>query len=177
MKNKGFTLIEILVWITIMWIVSFWIINLYTNQNSDKQKLNIFTNKIIWKLDTTKNYSLVWKWIWINLETPKHFMVEISTWNYLKTYFNTWTLDQIYSELSINPFDNFYELKSIECKNADLSNITNTDTINLFYKWSNITLSWCSDNYQKIVDLELYYKWFSNKLRLNTISWVLEKVN
>ncbi len=177
MKNKAFTLIEIMVWIAIISIVSFWVMKLYSNNTSDIQKLNIFTNKIIWKIDTVKNYALVWKWIWINLETPTYFKAEFSTWNYLNTYYSTWSTDIIYDELSINPFDNFYEIKSIQCKNLDLTNISNTSLINIFYKWTNISMSWCSDSYQKIVDLELYYKWFSNNLRINTISWVMEKVN
>lgn len=176
MQNNWFTLIELMVWISIIWIVSFWIFNLYWNQTSDKQKLNIFTNKIIWKIDTAKNYSLVWKWIWINLDTPKYFKVEFSTWNYLKTYYNTWTTDNIFNELSILNFENFYELKSIKCKNIDLSNISETNLVSVSYEWTNITLSWCTDSYQKVVDLELFYKWFSNTLRLNAVSWVLQKL-
>lgn len=176
MKKQAFTLIEIMVWISIISIITFWVINLYSNNTSDKQKLNIFTNRLIWKIDTVKNYALVWKWIWVTLETPKYFKINFSSGS-LKSYYNTWATDMIYKDLSLDPFENYYWINSIECKNLDLSNVTYSNSIDVSYIWSNITLTWCSDMYQKVIDFWVYYKWFNNILRLNTISWILEKVN
>lgn len=175
-QKKAFTLIELIVWIAIISLISLWISKLYWSNIPDKQRLDLFTNKLIWIIDSVKNYSLVWKWIWTNLETPKYFKIELSTWSYLKTYYNTWTTDIYYPLMSINPFNDFYEIHSIKCIRLDESSSTPVSDLSITYEWSNITLSWCSDNYEKIVDIELYYKWFKNKLRLNAISWVLEEI-
>lgn len=179
-NKKAFTLIELLVWITILGLLTMWITKLYSSNIPDKQKLDLFTNKFVWTIDSIKNYSLVWKWIWSNLETPKYFKIELSkSWSYLKTFYNTWWLSDIYyNQFSLDPFWEYYDIYSISCKNLDL---TNTDIItswnmSIIYEWTNIVLSWCTDSYQKVVDIELYYKWFKNIIRLNTISWVLEEI-
>jgi len=176
-QKKAFTLIELIVWISIIWFVSLWITRLYWSNIPDRQRLDIFSNKIVWIIDSVKNYSLVWKWIGIDLITPKYFKIEISTGSYLKTYYNTWSTDNLFDPLSISNFGEYYNIKNISCKNLDLSNVISTNTVQISYEWSNITLSWCNDNLQKIVDIQLFYKWFDKILRLNAISWVLEEIN
>jgi hypothetical protein len=175
-QKKAFTLIELIVWISIIWFISLWISRLYWSNIPDRQRLDIFTNKIVWVVDSVKNYSLVWKWIWVDLVTPQYFKIEISTGSYIKTYYNTWFTDILFSALSIDNFGEYYKINNIVCKNLDLTNTSSTNNIKISYQWSNISLSWCIDNYQKIVDIELFYKWFEKTLRLNTINWVLEEI-
>jgi prepilin-type N-terminal cleavage/methylation domain-containing protein len=187
-QKKAFTLIELMVWISIISIISLWVTKLFWNKIPDKLRLDLFTNKFTWIIDSVKNYALVWKWIWPTLETPKYFKIDIArteSWKlnevsgsgYIKTYYNTWLTDTYYAPMSLDKFANYYHISEISCKNLDLSNITSTiDNISISYEWSNIVLSWCVDNYQKIVDLELFYKWFKKILRLNVISWVLEEI-
>ena len=174
--KKAFTLLELMVWIAIISIISLWISNLYWSNIPDKQRLDIFTNKVISIIDSVKNYALVWKWIWQYIETPKYYKIDISTGSYLRTYYNTWIIDTLFYPLSIDTFTSSYSIKSITCKNLDLTNLSTTNAISIFYEWSTISLSWCIDNYQKIVDIELFFKWFTNIIRLNSISWVLEEI-
>lgn len=176
MKKKAFTLIELMVWISIVWIISISVANLYTKSNTDKQKLEIYTNKIIWKIDTVKNYALVWKWIGANLSTPINYKIQFSTWNYIKTFFNTWWIDNIYNELSLAPFDYPYKLKSIECKKLDLTSPTNSTWIIVTINWWNLSLTWCNNSYLKIVDFKISLNKYENTIRFNTISWVMENL-
>ncbi len=177
-QKKAFSLIELIVWIVIISIVSLWITKLFWNKIPDKLRLDLFTNRVTWVIDSVKNYALVWKWIWPNLDTPKYFKIDLSrSWSYIKTYYNTGGIDNYYSPMSLNPFWEYYQIFSIKCNNLTLSSWSFVPNISISYKWSNITFSWCDNDYQKIVDIELYYKWFKNKLRLNSISWVLEQVS
>ncbi len=186
-KKKAFTLIELLVWIAIISIITLWITKLYWNNIPDKQKLDLFTNKIIWIIDSVKNYALVWKWIWTTLETPKYFKIELSagvlsagifSGSYLKTYYNTWTTDVLYDEMTIPTFNEFYNISSIKCKKLDLTDDLNAidGKVYISFEWSNSTLSWCTDDFHKIVDIELYYKSFRKIIRLNALSWVIEEI-
>lgn len=179
-NKKAFTIIELLVWITIISLITLWITKLYSSDIPDRQKLDLFTNKVIWIFDTVKNYSLVWKWIWLNLDTPKYFEIELSnTWDYLKTYYSTWWTSKIYyTQMSLFPFWEHFSIYSLRCNNLTLNDPSNpiNDTIFIKYEWWNISLSWCTNSYQKIIDFEFYYKWFKKSLRLNSISWVLEQI-
>lgn len=184
-KKKAFTLIELIVWIAIIAIITLWITKLYWSNIPDKQKLDLFTNKIIWIIDSVKNYSLVWKWIWNDLETPKYFRIELSTWvlsagtftwSYLKTYYNTWSSDVLYDEMTIKTFNEFYNIRSLKCQKLDLSGDEYISKISVIFKWSSASFSWCSDNYHKIVDINLWYKWFNKIIRLNALNWVVEEI-
>lgn len=177
-QKNAFTLVELIVWIAIIWLISLWITNMYSSNLPDRQKLDLFANRFVWIIDSVKNYSLVWKWIWTELVTPNYFKMELSrTGSYLKTFFNTWGTDVYYPPMSINPFDTYYKIYSIKCISLDLSSWDQVDDISITYNWSNITLSWCLNDYQKIVDLELAYKVrFKKTIRLNSISWVLEEI-
>ncbi len=177
-KKNAFTLIELIVWIAIIGILSLWIKNLYWNSIPDKQKLNLFTTKLVWIINTVKNYSLVWKWIWTTLETPIYFKMKISkSWSgSLETYYNTWATDFLYEPLSITNFDQYYSIQSIQCKSLDLIASWSISNVDISFEWSNITLSWCIDNYHKIIDINLLYKGFKKIIRLNGISWVVEEI-
>ena len=75
--KKAFTMIELLVIITIIAIMFFASNNLIFTKTQDSKKLEIFVNKIVSIFDTAKNYSLTWKWIWTNLETPNYWKLKI----------------------------------------------------------------------------------------------------
>lgn len=179
MKKKimAFTLIEILLVISIIWMMTLWVSRLYMNVNSDKQNLNIFTVKFSSIIDTVKNYSLVWKWIWNNLVTPDSYTIRISTWWYITTYYNTWTSDIVFNELTIPSFDLNYKVNFITCRTITYTSPSKKSVIDIIFKWSDITLSWCTNfTTQKVVDFNIMYKWFSKNLRFNSVSWVLKEL-
>ncbi|MFA5916742.1 MAG: type II secretion system protein [Candidatus Gracilibacteria bacterium] len=187
-KKRAFTLIELLVGITIIGIISLGVAKLYGSNIPDKQKLDLFTNKIIGIIDSVKNYALVGKGIGTNLETPKYFKIELSTGglsagtftgSYLKTYYNTGSTYESYDEMSINSFNEFYNIHSIKCKKIDdlTDSLDATNgKVDIIFEGSNTTLSGCTNNYYKIVDIELYYKSFRKVIRLNALSGVIEEI-
>ncbi|NDK07769.1 prepilin-type N-terminal cleavage/methylation domain-containing protein [Candidatus Gracilibacteria bacterium] len=179
-NKKAFTIIELLVGITIISLITIGITKLYTSDIPDKQKLDLFTNKIVGIFDTIKNYSLVGKGVGADLVTPNYYLIELSkSGSYLKTYYSTGGLNNTYyNQMSVNPLGEHYNIHSIKCNTLALNNSTLSinDDISIKYENGNITLSGCTNSYQKIVDIELYYKGFKKVLRLNSISGVLEQI-
>ncbi len=175
-KKYAFTLIELLVVIIIVTILTIWISSLYSKNMWDRQRLNIQTNLLITILDTTKNNALVWKWIWRNLDVPEYYNLEIkknkdwNQWSLKTSYFLTWITN--YPDLSIENYD----IKNIFCFNLDWTNITESESITIKYEWNNISATWCSSESQKLVEVIVWFKSFFSKVKINTITWVIEDI-
>ncbi len=179
LQKNAFTLIELLVIITIIIIITLSSSQLFQNNSQNKQRTDIFLNQIVSKIDTVKNYALVWKWVWTwtIFETPTYRKVVFSTWtlwNKITWFTSSWTVESSYDYLNIY-FDKFYSLNKIECKNADLTNVSSVWNIELKIEWSVMNLSWCVSKSQKIIDLEVQFNNFKNKIRINTVNSVVEK--
>jgi len=178
-KISAFTLIELLTVISIIWIITLWVSRIYLNSTNDRQNLNVFIVKFSSILDTVKNFSLVWKWIWPDLVTPLSYIVSVSTWWYITTYYNTWFTDEVYDPLTIPSLDSNYKINSITCRNIANTTtlVSQKNNIDIIYKWSIITLSWCTNSTtQRIVDFNLMYKGYFKTLRFNSVSWVLTEL-
>lgn len=175
-KKYAFTLIELLVVIIIVTILTIWISSLYSKNMWDRQRLNIQTNLLITILDTTKNNALVWKWIWRNLDVPEYYNLEIkknkdwNQWSLKTSYFLTWITN--YPDLSIENYD----IKNIFCFNLDWTIITESESITIKYEWNNISATWCSSESQKLVEVIVWFKSFFSKVKINTITWVIEDI-
>lgn len=177
-KKNAFTLIEILVVIVIVWIVTLWASSLYSKNLWDRQKLSIETNKFITIIESIKNNALVGKWVWVDLITPDYYNVvvwydEAWSWYVLSSY-NTWTTENInFPSMSLEKYD----IRRITCSNLDWSNSDNTiKEVTIKYEWNNISATWCNDPSRKVIDVMIWYKSFSSRVKLNTISWVMEEV-
>ncbi|MDD3302780.1 MAG: type II secretion system protein [Candidatus Gracilibacteria bacterium] len=179
MKKKimAFTLIEILLVISIIGMMTLGVSRLYMNVNSDKQNLNIFTVKFSSIIDTVKNYSLVGKGIGNNLVTPDSYTIRISTGGYITTYYNTGTSDIVFNELTIPSFDLNYKVNFITCRTITYTSPSKKSVIDIIFKGSDITLSGCTNfTTQKVVDFNIMYKGFSKNLRFNSVSGVLKEL-
>lgn len=176
-KIIWFTLIELLLVITIIWIIALWLSQMNFNASSDKQKNEIFTNKIISNFEEVRNYSLLWKWIWVNLDNPEKWKVEFSTtwsWN-ITSYYFSWAIWTKYNE---NLFWTGYEIKNIECislDNIDRSwNIAWTWIIEII--WPKLTLTWACNtdpSYKKLLIDVSYKNNFENNIEINTVNWLI----
>lgn len=61
LKNKWFTLVEIIIVVALLWIVAMTFWNLKVDSGIT-DKLWAFTNKIAWKISNAKTSALIWKW-------------------------------------------------------------------------------------------------------------------
>lgn len=180
-NKKAFTLIEILIVITIIWILVMWFSNINLNTISDKQRAESFLNKVKNNIETVKNNALIWRWIWTDLFVPKQWKIEVSNnWNWkLSTSYYDWTNWHNYSEYSLIPEIN-YSIKNIECADFSwntwsLDGWTNTWTI--IITWWNLELSWCDDTDYKNIRITTSFRQIDKTFELNTISWVIQDIN
>ena len=178
----GFTLIELLVVISIISILFLWASKINFNSLNDKQKIEIFGNKVVSKFETIRNFAIIWKWIWLNLETPEKWKIEFSnswSWNIKSSYFS-WTLANWvkYDEII---FNNNYKIQKIECLNFDESSSINFAWAMLWtwiieIVWSKLTLTWSCNNpiYKKIKTTIKYKNNFEKNIEINTINWLVK---
>jgi prepilin-type N-terminal cleavage/methylation domain-containing protein len=174
-KKEWFTLIELLVVIFIIGVITLSATNINFHSLNDKQKLDIFVNKVTAHFEEIRNNSLLWKAVGTNIEIPKEWKIEISrNWSgSIRTYYNTW----VWIEHNKVKFEKLYEIKTIQCLSLDgtfTHNITWTWIIQI--KWSNLNLSWeCSDpRLKKIKTIIQYKNLFEKTFEINTINWLVE---
>lgn len=176
-KNKAFTIIELMIWITLISILIIWSTSIDFNSLSIKQKLEIFTNSIKSEYESTRNNALIWKWIWTDLIVPEKWRIE-----YSKS--NSWTIiTSTYDWINWNKIDNilfeeWYYISKISCLELDetLNNEIDTWTWIVEFNWSNISLSWdCTNQKSKILELEFTFKAEKNTLTINSLNWLIEK--
>ena len=180
-NDKAFTLIELIVWITIILILAFAISNIDFNRLSNSQKLDISAWKIKSTYENIRNNALAWKAIWTNLEIPKYWKMNISK-------NNSWTITTeayddsdniIYTSVFVAKD---YEISSIKCweykqDKSLYDEMTNTWTI----KFSGINLKFdinsdlnCEQNKDKILEITIKNKVEKKVITINTLNWLVE---
>jgi len=181
MKNKikntyWLTLIEIIVVISLIWLLSVGATNLDFSRLSVRQEHEIFTNDIISKFDSVRNFSFQGRWIGVNLDTPDEWSVQISTagnGSLTTTYSGgiSWT----YEPTSIT-IDSWYQLSWLECitlNDTIAPQTTNSATITFI--GSEIRLSGCPDTSQKILRFDTLHNVYSSTVEINTISGIIQE--
>ena len=167
--------------ITIIGILAIWVSKINFNNISWKQKLEIFTNKVVSNFETIRNNSLLWKWMWTDLKIPEEWQIEIWTsWITIK-YTNDWNSWPDYNELSL-PLEEYYEILNMRCLNINWDNVESnpwTWTINI--KWNTLSFpwnDWCAkDKSSKIFQFTIRYKNnFEKTLKINILNWLIEEV-
>lgn len=177
MKNilyikKWFTLIELLVMITIIALLALWISNMSFKKNIDRDRLETLTSNIYNQLESIRNNSLLWKWVWVNLITPEEYRININKTNSwtINTYFLSWST---YSLLDIFETEEQETIKELTCYDIDWTNNNDLDTVDLIYNWENLTLSWCTNDSNRIFELTTKYKGFEKGIIINSVSWLI----
>jgi hypothetical protein len=173
-NNYWITLIELLVVISIIWILALWGSKINFNSLNDKQKIEIYSNKVISSFETIRNYSLIWKWIWVDLMSPEKWKIEFSkswSWSVKSSYFSWWWVE--YNNIT---FDDNYEISSIKCLkynwNANWGLTWDIWTIEII--WTNLSLTWCVSS-SKILKTTIKYKNnFEKNIEINTINWLVD---
>ncbi len=174
-----FTLIEVLVVISIIAILVVWIARLDFNRLSGKQKVEIFWNKIVSNIETIMTNALLWKWVWEKLYTPDEWKIEISeagSWKLITSYLS-WS-SRIYH--SIDSMDNItypYSISNIECKDLVFPYSTwalSSSTWTIIINQGNLSLSGCQDTGYRIIKFDALYLDNKRTIELNAINAVIE---
>lgn len=181
-NKKWFSLIELIVvisMISIIWIAA-WKINF--NKLIDNQNSLMFSNDIYSNIEKVRNNSLLWKWVssWTLIQYPEKWLVKIWTWwtNWtISWFFSTWWILTNYNEFKVNFINANAKINKLTCYNITKNNPNTKSNIDIEMIWNTITLSWCTTPDNKILDIETNYKWFKKVIRINTINWVIEKID
>jgi prepilin-type N-terminal cleavage/methylation domain-containing protein len=177
--KNAFTLIELMVWITIIAIILLWSSNLDFNRLNTKQKLDIFTNNIKSNFETIRNSSLLWKWIWTDLSLPDKWKIEYSTsnsWTIVNSTYS-WSRSELDNNLIFKPGFSISNIKCLQLdwitQNKDLST---SWTWIIEFIWSEMKFIWdCTEHItSKILELKVKNKSETKILQINTLNWLVE---
>ena len=181
--KKAFTLIELMISISIIGIILLSTTSIDYNRLSQTQQLEIFTNNIKSNFEKIRNNSLSWKWIWVNLDIPKRWKIDY--WNtgswiiQISTY--NWT---IWSPNESIDFDNIFYISQIKCWeiNELPSNYDQLDanwTWTIIFEWLNIKLdiNWdlnCNQDRDKILEIYIKSVVEAKRIKINTLNGLVE---
>ena len=180
--NNAFTLIELLIVISIIAIIIWGINFLNFNKHWNKYKLETKAIKIVSQIEEIRNNALLWKWIWTDLFVPEKYKIDFSTsWSWIiSTQYLSWTyLDYNLFNKRIEFLNDFSSISEVKCLKLDKSlwnSLTNTQTWTIFIKWANMSLSWSCDSTTKILELNIKRKSDTKKIQINTLNWLIEIV-
>jgi len=180
MKNKlkAFTLIEFVIAIAITAIIALWINNISLNKISESQKVWIFYNKVKWNIESTINYSLIWKSIDSNLNVPKYWKININN-NSAGAWLWIWEINVSYWNSSFSNYNwfsikspNFYSITNIQCSDIQ-NNKTNVTTVDLLIENWNIKVENCPNTDEKMIEFDVIYKNYTKHLKINSVNNVI----
>lgn len=178
MNKKAFTLIEVLVWVSIILIIVLMIWNINFIYISDKQKIEWFNNKIISEIERIRSDSLVWKWIWVNLNVAHSWKIDFATtWNWIMNtsykLTETWTWNL---EKSL-PMETF-SISLVSCISVSWTEtiLSNTQIWSIIFEWGKYKLWWnCTENNHSTIRVESSYRWNNYRVEFDTISWIIKR--
>lgn len=179
-NNFWYTLTELIVIIAIIWILAIWASRINFNPQIDKQNSELFTNSIFTSIESVRNNSLLWKWVWswTILNHPDKWIINISTnnsWSINFKYLNAW-VEKNLEEFWVNFINRFSSIKQLSCKNLDWTNPSNHTNIDLEFSGNNLSLSWCNLPEQRILEITTNYKNFENIININSTTWLIQKI-
>lgn len=179
-NNFWYTLTELIVIIAIIWILAVWASRINFNPQIDKQNSELFTNNIFTSIESVRNNSLLWKWIWswTILEHPEKWIINISTtdnWSINSKYLNNW-VEKNLDDFSVDFVNNFSKIKELTCKNLDWTNSSISTNIDLEFSWNELSLSWCNSPEQRVLEITTKYKNFENIININSTTWLIQKI-
>ncbi len=172
---QGFTLWELMVWITIISIILIWASNMNFSRSGDIQKLEIETTRIISFIEEKRNNALIWKWVTTSLETP-------ISWTTIIDWSGSWSIRWYYTleNSSTGGLTSWlppqsFSLNNLECVRLNGTSESITGVIALDFEWSVWYLRWCSDDRFKKIKLRLS-KWaISKDITINALTGIIEK--
>lgn len=186
MKQKSslfaFTLVEVLVGITIISIIALWATRMNFNQLSHKQEVEIAIVKIVNIAEELRNNALVGKAIlngW-NLEAPWGWKLHLTNGAILTSYYSIlWDFSDEINLPDLNwSWSTPFSIQNIECQNI------NWWTLSTGLAWASIRFLWdtmelrCGnatlDTRDKILIVEYWAGAITKTVSINTLTGVIE---
>lgn len=176
-EKKAFTLVELMVVMAVIVLIALSFNTTNLTKLTDRQKIQIFTNKLITNIESLRNSSLIWKWADSNLTST--YLTEITltdawSWSLIVKY-NTWATSTLInnSEFSLTPWIS-YSIKEIRCLRIDNSDDWVTASWVVSIVWANLSLSWCPVTSRK---LKITTKFLDNEqdFTINVVNWLVIK--
>ncbi|PID87662.1 hypothetical protein CSB07_00220 [Candidatus Gracilibacteria bacterium] len=150
---KAFTLVELMMTITIILIIATNLNTLKLNEINNRQKINIFTNKIITNIETLRNNSLIGRGVDGNLNTPYLTKITLTTSGSGKLIveYNTGASLPLINntEYSIIP-EKPYSIDKIECLKIDDTSDGATSSGIISIIGDKLSLSGCPNTSRKL---------------------------
>ena len=181
-KKNAFTLIELLVWMSIIVIIALWTTKINFNYSTNNQKLEIFTNSISSEIERVRNNSLIWKWVWVELNLPNKRKIDFSiSWSWVMiTSYSTWTVlgaDKWQKDNSLYIKD-WYSIDTINCPSPLFPSIpitlTATESWTIVFEGWDINLA--NDCLSALeITINSSYANNSNIIEFNTINWLIKR--
>ncbi len=177
--NKGFTLVELLVVIVIISILILWSLRINLSRLSQKQETGIELIQIMNVLEEIRDNALIGRWVWVNLENPDSWKIEVSSnnWGIIESFTTIWSTDTPYANWTWSAKKN-REILDLECRNFDESDISPlSGVVILTFDGSEIDINatGCTPEEQKILFIRYGNANISETLTLNTLTWVIER--
>lgn len=181
---QAFTLLELLVGMTIVFILFFGASRVNFNPQIDKQNADAFSNNIKTSIETIRNYALSGKWVSPSggggLIHPSSWSISIQSvnlpsspsWNIQASYINGWSFD--FKELNVDFINQFWKIQSLACRSISGGTPSSLTNVTITFTGSEVGISWCGPS-QKILDIRANYKNFNYIITLNAITGVVEK--
>lgn len=173
-----FTLVELLVVITVVMLLFTAGSQLDFNRIWNSQRIEIFNAKILSHYETIRNNALLGKWIATTIDVPDSWKIQYSTagsWTINSQY----TLDngtswEIFNEFTPN-IPEKHSIENIECFALDGSNAQDSNnTAEIIFNWNNITLGWrCTDS-ARILQFETHFLDHVQTFRINVLNGTMD---
>lgn len=176
-KYQWFTLMELLLVLFIISVGIIWVSSLNLRAINDREKLDIFANKLIIAFEEMRTNALLWKWIGNDLEVPNKWKIEISTSGNgsIETYSNNgvWNL---YDTTNI---ETDFRIKEVSCLSIDESFTGSAVwTVVIEAEGSTLSLTWACDDsrYKKTRAILDFKNNFEKTIEINTINGLIESI-
>lgn len=181
-KNKmGFTIIELVVVIWLITLMLFIWASTTFNKQWDKQKLLTFSNDIFLNIEKIRNNALFWKSIleWWVLKTPSTWKINVQSGTTINAFYSNWWSFLYYWDLKVIFPDRFAKVSKISCFNIKRNSVPDIKTnIDIIIKWAEMSLSGCTSSpNDKILEIENSYKNLKRVIRINSVTWLIEKID
>lgn len=167
--NKWFTLVELLVVISLIIIIILALTNFNFNKLSDEQKSEIFANKILSEIETLRDDSISWKWT-NDTNSPSWFKninkrtLELEKWE------NKNIISKLDNQIKINLTSTKKEkIENLKCWDIEKNKIKiefYSDNI-IFFDENDIE---CKDKIKIIIDFNNK----KNEIVFDRVSWLVK---
>ncbi len=177
-SKKAFTVMELLVVITVMIIIVIWATNVNFNTSTTKQRLEIFTNRIVSEIETIRTNDLVGRaeLEGSNLEIPERWIIEFSSDNNwkmeTKLVNNLWNT-KVIKTLNI---EDWYSIDEIWCTHPTTGNYNITDNASIFFEKWKYYLNWIGCQWwHNLITIKTFFNWVDQEISFDIINWLIKK--